>query len=184
MKLVKLENYEIKIEEELLLLKPFRMMWNADRTQGKTHFFELLSIIYFVYDPRSDYSYITDEDDRIKEVCVSNGYDIPKFNKQEKECIELYKSLTTTISLELLKSSKIAINKVRDFLESVDLSLVDDKGKPVYTINSVTTALKMVPQLAKDLSDAEKALAKEIEEQGRAKGNQGTKTLMDDGVTW
>lgn len=183
MKLVRLENFELKIEDELLLLKPFRVMWNADRTSNKDHFFELLSILYFVYDPRSDYSYITNEEDRIKEVCASNGYKIPKFGKQEKECIELYKTLTTTTSLELLRSSKIAINKVRDFLEGVDLELKDDKGKPVYTINSVTSALKMVPQLAKDLSEAEKTLAKEIEEQGRARGNQGDKSLMDDDLT-
>lgn len=182
MKLVKIENFALKIEDELLLLKPFRVMWNADRTQGKTHFFEFLSIIYFVYDPRSDYSYIIDEDDRIKEVCESNGYDIPKFSKQEKECIELYKSLTTTTSLELLRSTRVAVDKVKNFLETVDLTLVDDKGKPVYTINSVTSAIKMVPQLAKDLKEAEKVLSKEIEEQGRARGNQGDKSLMDDGL--
>lgn len=182
MKLVKLENYELKIEDELLLLKPFRIIWNADRTANKTHFFDFLSLIYFVYDARSDYSYIIDEEDRIKEVCESNGYPLPKFSKQEKDCIELYKKLTTTISLELLKSTKVAINKVRDFLENVDLTLTDDKGKPVHTINSVTSAIKMVPQLAKDITEAEKALAKEIEEQGRARGNSGSKTIMDDGI--
>ena len=50
MKLVKLENYELKIEDELLLLKPFRVMWNADRTANKTHFFDFLSLIYSVYE--------------------------------------------------------------------------------------------------------------------------------------
>lgn len=182
MKLVKIENYELKINDELLLLKPFKVLWDSDKTNNKTHFFEFLSILYFVYDPRSDYSYLIDEDTRLKEVCNTNGYKIPKFNKQEKECVNLYKSLTTTASLELLRSSKMAIDKVRDFLENVDLKDTDDKGKPLYTINSVTSAIKMIPQLAKDLSNAEKAISKEIEEQGRARGNSGDKSLMDDDI--
>lgn len=183
MKLVRLDNYELKIEEELLLLKPFRVLYNADRTKDKNKFMEFLSIIYFVYDPRSDYSYIVDERKRWEEVCKSNGYDIPKsLNRNENECIEIYKQLTTTISSELLKSTKLAIDKVRDFLEKIDLFAVDDKGKPLYTINAVTSAIKQIPVLAKEVKEAEKAVAKEIEEQGRARGNQGSKSLMDDGV--
>ena len=61
-----------------------------------------LTILYFTYDPRSDYSYIVDESQRLKEVCTSNGFNIPKFTKGENECINLYKKLTTTISQELL----------------------------------------------------------------------------------
>lgn len=59
---------------------------------------------------------------------------------------------------------------------------MDDKGKPLYTISSVTTAIKQIPQLAKDLMEAEKAVSKEISEQGRARGGNSNKTLMDDGV--
>ena len=43
-------------------------MWNADRTANKTHFFDFLSLVYFVYDARSDYSYIIDEEGVIEKV--------------------------------------------------------------------------------------------------------------------
>ena len=56
------------------------------------------------------------------------------------------------------------------------------KGKPLYTINSVTTAIRQIPQLAKDVMDAEKAVAKEVQEQGTARGGNDSKSLMDDGV--
>jgi hypothetical protein len=141
-----------------------------------------LSIVYFTYDPRSDYSYIVDDDLRLKEVCDSNGYDIPKFSKQELECIELYKKLTTTISAELLRSTKVAVDKVRKFLEDIDLTEVDDKGRLVYPINTVTAAIKQVPQLAKEVREAEKIVAKEIEEQGRARGGNENKKLFEDGI--
>lgn len=182
MNLVRLENYELKIEDELLLLKPFRRRYIQDKSKDKSGFINFLMILYFVYDPRSDFQYIIDENQRLEEVCNSNGVRIPKFDSLEKECVELYKKMCLTTSSELLRRTKIAVDKVGTFLENIDLTLLDDKGKPVYTVNSVTTAIKQVPQLAKDLAEAERALKKELEEVGRARGNQGVKTLMDDGV--
>lgn len=35
MKLVRLENYKVVVDEELLLLLPFRQLYKNDRTQGK-----------------------------------------------------------------------------------------------------------------------------------------------------
>lgn len=182
MRLIKYDNYQIKIEDELLLLKPFRAVFNADRTQNKDKFLNFLSIIYFTYDPRSDYSYIVDEELRLKEVCDSNGIPVPKFNKQEMECISLYKKLTTTISTELLKSTKIAVDKVRQFLEDLDLAAADDKGKLLYPINTVTAAIKQVPQLAKEVREAERIVVKEIEEQSRARGGNDNKKIFEDGI--
>lgn len=182
MNLIRLENYEIKVEDELLLLKPFKKKYSQDKSKDKSNFITFLMILYFVYDPRSDFQYIIDDDQRLEEVCTSNGIKIPKFDSLEKECIELYKKLCLTPSSELLRRTKIAVDKVGNFLENIDLTLLDDKGKPVYTINSITTAIKQVPQLAKDLVAAEKAIKKDLEEGGRARGNYGNKTLMDDGI--
>ena len=83
MRLVKIDNYELKFEDELLLLKPFRVLYNADHTKDKTNFLDFLSILYFVYDPRSEFNYIVDEDARIEEVCNANGIKKPKFTKQD-----------------------------------------------------------------------------------------------------
>ena len=181
MKLVKINNYKLEVEDELLLLKPFKELYKADKTKEKSKFMDFLTIVYYVYDPRSDYNYIIDEELRLQEVCDSNGLKVPTFTTIEKNCIELYKSLTNTISTELLKSTKIAIDKVRAFLETVDLNQLDDKGKPVYTINSITSAIKQVPLLAKEVKEAERQVTKEIEEQGRARGGN-TKKLFEDGV--
>jgi hypothetical protein len=181
MKLVKIENYQVVVEDELLLLKPFRKLYNADRTVGKSKFMDFMTILYYVYDPRSDYSYIADEEGRLKEVCDSNGIKTTSFGKEERECIELYKKLTTTTSLELLSSAKIAINKVRTFLEEIDLTKTDDKEKPIYTINSVVSAIKIIPQLAKDVMEAERTVAKELEEKSRTRGSLDRK-LFEDGI--
>lgn len=182
MNLVKVENYELKVDDNLLLLKPFYNLYKSDKTNDKRNFIEFLSMLYYVYDPRSEFNYIVDEQDRLEEVIKANGLRNFKFNRQETICIELYKKLTITSSSLLLERTRKAVDKVGKFLENVDLTLTDDKGKPVYTVNSVVSSIKLVPQLSKDIMEAEKAVAKEIEEQGRAKGNNGTKKLMDDGI--
>ena len=183
MKLVRIVNYKLEIEEELLLLKPFKELYKADKSKEKSKFFDFLTIVYYTYDPRSDYNYITNEKERLKEVCESNGLDIPKFNQKELDCIELYKQLTTTISSALLKSTRIAIGKVQEFLENLDMYATDDKGKPLYGINTVTSAIKQIPSLVKEVLEAEKVVAKEIEESGRARGGNNKKALFEDGFT-
>ncbi len=181
MKLVRMEGYQLKVADELLLLKPFRKLYKADRTKEKQGFMEFLTIIYFVYDPRSDYSYITNEKERMQEVCQTNGIKEPKIGTIEQQCIDLYKKLTTTISQELLQSTKIAISKVREFLETLNLNDKDDKGKPLYTISSVTQAIRQIPQLAKDVMDAEKAVAKELQEQSKVRGGAELH-IMENGI--
>ncbi len=93
----------------------------------------------------------------------------------------MYKKHVITSSYLLLQDTRIAIDKVREFLRNVDLNATDDKGKPLYTINSITTAIKQIPTLAKDLQEAERIISKEIEEEGRARGGF-TKKLFEDGI--
>lgn len=182
MKLVKLQNFQIEIEDELLLLTPFKTLYKKDKSKDKQKFMEFITIIYFVYDPRSDYSYIVSEDLRLKEVCESNGFDTPKFTKEELDCITLYKKLTTTTSVELLKSTKSAILAVQTELDSAreTISSLEEKDK-ITALKNLISTLSLIPKLVKEVQEAEKAVAKEIEEQGRARGGN-TKSLMDDGI--
>ena len=182
MKLVRITNYKLEVEDELLLLKPFKELYKADKTKDKSKFFDFLTIVYYTYDPRSDYNYITNEQERLKEVCGSNGLVVPSYTVKELECIELYKQLTTTISSSLLKSTRIAIGKVQEFLENLDMYEKDEKGKPIFAINTVTSAIKQIPSLVKEVVEAEKLVSKEIEEAGRARGGNNKK-LMEDGIT-
>ena len=182
MKLVRITNYKLEVEDELLLLKPFKELYKADKTKDKSKFFDFLTIVYYTYDPRSDYNYITNEQERLKEVCESNGLSVPSYTVKELECIELYKQLTTTISSSLLKSTRVAIGKVQEFLENLDMYATDNNGKPIYSINTVTSAVKQIPALVKEVVEAEKMVTKEIEEAGRARGGNNKK-LMEDGIT-
>lgn len=182
MKLFKYESYKVTISEEALLLKPFKKIWNRDRSISKDKALSELAYIYFMCDPRSDYQYIVDPAERTTAIIEGEGF------KEDwtpdvliTEAMAFYGSFKSTSAL-LLEDTRIAVNKVREFLRDVDLSAVDDKGKPLYTINSITSTIKMIPQLIKDLDEAEKAIASEMREQGGKVRGQKVKSLLDDSI--
>lgn len=182
MHILEYNNYQIEPTQEAFLIKPIRDLYKADRSKTKDKFMTQMSVIYFLVDPRSSYNYIIDEKERLKAIIEQEGLPANfKIDKKLQEAIDIYRKHTTTTSYLLLQDTKLAIDKVRQFLRDVDLTLTDDKGKPLYTINSVTSAIKQIPQLAKDVIDAEKAITREIEEQGKLRGT-ANKTLMDDGI--
>lgn len=179
MKLIRLENYKIIADDELLLLKPFRELYKSDKTKDKGRFFDFLTVLYFTYDPRSDYSYISSEEDRLREVYVSNGIDSFRFSKLHLECIEMYKKSTTTSASLLLEDTKITIEKIREMLKTINFEDLEEKDK-VTAIKNVASTVAMIPKLVKDLSEAEKSVVKEIEEKGRARGGN-IKKIFEDG---
>ena len=67
-KLFKRDGYEIKVEPEALLLKPFKKIWNRDRSKDKNRAMQELGFIYFVCDPRSDYQFLVDDNERLEAI--------------------------------------------------------------------------------------------------------------------
>lgn len=171
MKLLKFEDYNIKVSEEALLVRPIRRLFNMDRSAGKEQFYKQMSVLFFVYDPSSNYSYILDERDRMKEVMEQEGITELKNTAEFKAAVEAYKKLTKTTSSELLADVRLTIDKVRQALNSINFDTLEEKDK-VTAINTVTTVVAKIPKLVKELSEAEKAVAKELEEQGKARGAQ------------
>lgn len=182
MHIIEYNNYTIEPTQEAFLIKPIRDLFNKDKSKTKEKFLQQISVLYFYADPRSTYNYIVDDDERLQAIIEQEG--LPKDFKITEDldkALQEYKKHTITTSYLLLQDTKIAVDKVRQFLREVDLTAVDDKGKPLYTINSITQAIKQIPQLSKDLLEAEKIVSKEIEEQGRARGGNDNKSLFDDG---
>lgn len=171
MKLISVENFELKIADEALLVKPIRKLWNQDRSDKKEQFYKQMSVLYFTYSPSSNYSYIIDEEERMKEVLSQEGILDFKPSKEFKEAVEIYKKLNNTASSELLADTRLIINKMRQALKSIEFESLDEKDMP-NAVKTVATIVGMIPKLVKELSDAEKAVTKELEEQGKARGTQ------------
>ena len=179
MKLFRYEGYKLHISEEAFVLKPFKELWNRDKTKNKDKALQELGYIYFMCDPRSDYQYIVDEEDRSKAIKEGEGIE-PKWKPDNKviEAMKFYKQFKPVSAL-LLEDTRVAVDKLRQLLRNIDLTEVDDKGKPIYTLNTVTATIKQIPSLVKDLDEAEKAIAKEIMESDKVRGAQ-EKSMYED----
>ena len=179
MKLFRYEGYKLHISEEAFVLKPFKEIWNRDKSKNKDKALQELGYIYFMCDPRSDYQYIVDEEDRAKAIKEGEGID-SKWKPDNKVimAMEFYKTFKPVSAL-LLEDTRVAVDKLRQLLRNIDLTEVDDKGKPIYTLNTVTATIKQIPSLVKDLDEAEKAIAKEIMESDKVRGAQ-EKSMYED----
>lgn len=171
MRLIKYDNYQMKIADEALLVRPIRKLFNQDRSQSKEQFYKQMSVLYYTYAPDSNYSYIIDEEERLKTVLEQEDIKDFKMSADFKAAVEVYKQLTKTTSSELLVDVRSAIDKVRQALNSINFSSLDEKDK-VSALNTITTVISKVPKLVKDLADAERAIAKEQEEQSATRGQQ------------
>ena len=178
-KLFKYEGYKLTISEEALLLKPFRELWERDKSADKNRALSEFGYMYFFCDPRSDYQYLVDEKERQKAIIEGEG--LPKKWKPDEllnKAMQFYNTFKPTSAL-LLEDTRSAIDKLRKLLGDIDLTATDNKDRPIYTLNSITATIKLIPGLLKDLDEAEKAVNSDMKDKGRMRG-QGEKTIFED----
>lgn len=174
MKLIKYEDYQIKLADEAFLVRPIRRLFHQDRSERKEQFWRQIAFMYFMVSPSSNYSYILDFDERASEVIKQEG--LPEDFKPSdllKEAMEVYRKLTITPSQKLLESSLIAADTVSKFLRDPAILTAEDRnGKPKYQVAQITAALKNVEGIVTSLQNLQKKVDQELEEQGQARGAQ------------
>ncbi len=180
MKLFRYEQYKVTISEEAFAMKPFKQIWNRDKSQSKDRAIAELSYIYFMQDPRSDYQYLVDEDERAKAIIEGEG--LPpdwKPDKWVKEALKFYNQFKSTSAL-LLEDTRFMIDQYRKKLRNMALNGFE--GLTVKELKDINALIKNIPGLVKDLDEAEKALSSEMRNQGKMRG-QGEKTIFEDSLT-
>ena len=73
------------------------------------------------------------------------------------------------------------VDKLRKYLREIDFNEKDDKGKPIYPANMLTSTVKQIPDLIRTLEEAERVLNSEAIESSKMKGNK-EKSILDDGI--
>lgn len=176
MKLFKYEGYKIVISEEAFALKVFRQIWNRDRTASKDKALMELGYVYFMVDPRSDYQYLVDKEERSKAIIEGEG--LPANWKPDKlieEAMTFYDSMKPSAAL-LLEDTRLMVDKYRRKLRGMDFDELEVKD-----LKDMGTLIKGIPDLVKALDEAEKAVSAEMRNSGRMRG-QGEKTIMEDSL--
>ena len=180
MRLIEFDGQEIKLADEAMLVRPFRELFQADKSKKKEEFWRQMSYLWFMCDPRSSYMYLVDEDARAREVKMQEGLDEDwEPSALLKEAMSVYKTQSITTQSLLLESMRKGAEKIRSFIETINLFETDKNERPIYQVSTVTNTLKQLPELAKAMAEAEKALAKDFATDDKARGN-AQKSVFED----
>jgi len=180
MKLFKYEGYNLSISEEALALKPFRDIWKRDKSKDKERAIQELGYIYFMEDTRSDYQVYVDKEERSAQIKLGEGFrDTWKPDKLVLEAQEFYAGFKSEAAL-LLEDIRAAITKLREYIKTIDLNAVDDRGKPIYTLNTYTATIKQIPELITSLDEAERTISKETLTKDKVRGSVEKAMFEDD----
>lgn len=168
---------------QTLQLKPFREIWDNDRSKDKMEAAREMSYVYYMADERSDYMYILDPDERSSQIQCDLDFDddwvIPQYIIV---AISFYSKRSETASTRLLVSTRGILNKISKFLDDVDMSAKDNRDKYINDITKITAAVEKIPKLIKALNDIEKEIIREKE----LKAQSGNKEIgafdTDEGI--
>lgn len=181
MKLFKYDNYKLNISEEAYAIKPFREIVERDSSPNKEIAMLELAYIYFMVDPRSDYLYIIEPEERTKVIVEQEGLPTTWYpDELIVKALRAYELGSQTTSMLLLTDLRESIEKIRLFMRDIDLKATDDKGKPKYPVQHIISALKQIPALVTQFLETERAIIKELTSEGRMKANK-MKKIGEDG---
>lgn len=175
MNLFEIENNIVVFSPQALLIKPFKDIWDSDKSKDKSRAAKYLGFIYYMADQRSDFMHILDEKERIEE--IKKFMDLPPAfkgtGKSYIKAIQFYKQLSETTSTRLLTSTRLVIKKISKFLDDIDMDERDPRSnKPIHDIGKITASVEKIPKLIKALNEVEKEVVKEKE----LKAQSGNKT--------
>ncbi len=175
MNLIVWKENRIEISPEAYAIKVFRNIWNADRSQGKEKATMILGTLYFMYDPRSEYQFEVEEEERLKKIREETGLPANwKPDKQFNDAVPVYKYLTNTTSAQTLNNNRKTLKKVDEYLDNVSIN--DDN------ITKVIKAISDKNDLAVAIAKAEKEIYKDVEEFSSKMRGKGRKTIGDTGL--
>ena len=172
MKLIEFKNNELVISDEAYTVKYFRELYNRDSEYAMA----LFGFMYFFNHPGSDYNYITDADEKIEVITKALGLEDKGFLNDPLfiQCSDIYCKMVVTISSKLLDNNRKRLDKLDVFLDNLVLD-EDNVTKFTKTISDAT-------KLAVEISQAEKDIHKEVEEQTTKVRGRTELTIGDRGL--
>ena len=183
MELFELKDFEITFSPQALMLKPFKKLWDRDKSKGKAKATAELGYIWFMEDVRSDFYDIEDKELRHNEV-MKFLVGLPsdwKPDEKVEEAREFYIKRSETISTVLLKDTLVMLNNLRQSLKSMDFEERDKSGKPIHDPTKALDTANKLPGMIQTI----KKIFEEIEKEGK----QGSlmrggreKAIFEDGI--
>lgn len=176
------ENNEVIVEPQTWLLKPFKAIYDRDKSKDKFIAKKEIAYIWFFTDYKSDFNILDDDEAKYKE--IKAALELPDTWKADKiilTAISYYADYSKTEASILLEKARKAVRKISTYLEDLDLTATDKSGKMVHNPKIIADLIRIVPTLAESLIEAEKKVQEELDELGGAMKGSKEKSTYDDG---
>jgi hypothetical protein len=179
MRVLTLDNYEVKIAPEALQLTMFRNIWERDKSKDKNMARMELAYVYFMEDVRSDYLEIADRDARSNAIQKEEGLPANwKPDKTVKEACEYYRSKQPE-QTAWLESERVFIGKLQETMLNINPGAVDKEGK---LINPLTQTAQLVTTFNKaiiDYTETQKKVFSDVTLNEKVRGSQDKADFED-----
>ena len=125
-----------------------------------------LAFVYFFTDHDSPYAPYEDEErvDKLEEDLKV------KANPKIKGAIDKYKELSETSAVKLLKAARASVTKLEKYFRTVDLTMLDDNGKPIYHAKDLVSNLANMGKVVASLDELEELVQKQQQKENPNRG--------------
>ena len=123
---------------------------------------EELAFVYFMIDHKSPFA-VYEWKQRLDEVKTSIFGEKNKFKPSSKvlSACDKYEKLLETSAVRLLKAAKESIVKLEKYFRDIDLTVLDDNGKPIYHAKDLINNLEKMGRVVDGLTRLEDIVRKE-----------------------
>lgn len=170
-----MHNSHVTPVKELLLVSPFKELWERDKSKHKETAIREFSYICFLVSPRKSNPYAGYHID-VKKQKIIEGIWKEEWEPDEliEEGVALYKEWleSASPSMRYFSAVKAGIEETINFFESVDFNERTDKGVPVYKIGEVIAALKSANEVLKSMTDLQDRVEQELYESSKTKAGK------------
>lgn len=152
---------KITFTPEFLAVPQNKVIWNRDKTKGKSKAMDELSYVVFLCDNTVKNPYRGYSEELRAEVLQLEFLKDKEPDDAIKKAVKAMEGMMETTSSRLLKSAKVAADKLGNYFENIDFSQLDDNGKPVYSARELASNLSAVGNIVKSLKVLEDQVRKE-----------------------
>jgi hypothetical protein len=127
---------------------------------------EELSAVYFFVDHRSPYRGYEEEDrwNHIKDLLKVAA--TPKVSA----AIDKYKELSESSAVKVLKAARESVTKLEKYFKDVDLTMMDDNGKPIFHAKDLISNLANMGKVINGLEELEELVKKQQQKDNPNRG--------------
>lgn len=174
--LFNISNKTVQPTTEVLLIYPFKDIWDRDTSQNKEEAIKEFAYIEFMTSLLKTNPYKGFPVEIRKErICSDLKIDTYIWNDElVKEAMlqveRFQKEASPTYSLYI--AAQECNNKLKELLESLDGNERNDKGMPIYKPKDITGALLDVEKVANSLNNTKKKVEEELYEETKIRANK------------